>query len=178
MQALIDFIVRNIMALWPIEVVESWEIGLRVRLGIVREELAPGVHWRWWFIDNIITQPSTETVADLQTFSITTTDNKPATLSASLAYRVFSPKSLWLKVNDQDDSIHNLALGKLASICSGMSWKELKSDRQKTEKRLTKVLAKETEEWGVKITRVYLTDCVQAKQMRLFTEGSTLLIPE
>ncbi|HEX8321025.1 hypothetical protein [Longimicrobium sp.] len=53
MQALIDFIIRNLMAFWPLARVNAWEIGLRVRLGHVREELRTGIHWRWPFLDEV-----------------------------------------------------------------------------------------------------------------------------
>lgn len=44
MQALIDFLIRNLMALWPLARVNEWNRAILVRLGKIRRETscAPG----------------------------------------------------------------------------------------------------------------------------------------
>jgi membrane protease subunit HflK len=178
MQALIDFLIRNLMALWPIARVYSWQIGMRVRNGIIIEELKPGLHWRVLFIDEILRYNVTEQTLNLQTGSVVTKDDQTLSISANIAYTITSPKSMWLTVQDPDDSISDIALGKLISLCSKKTWTQLKNNRSEIERWLRDRLVTETKDWGIEITRVFLTDCVPAKQIRLFTDGGFGLVDD
>jgi membrane protease subunit HflK len=178
LQALIDFLIRNLMALWPIARVYSWQIGLRIRNGVAREELRPGLHFRMLFIDEIIRCNVVENTVNLQTGSVVTVDDQTLSISANIAYRITSPKAMWLSVQEPDDSIADIALGKLISLCSKKTWHELKHNRAQVERWLRDRLVSETKDWGIEITRVFLTDCVPAKQIRLFNDGATAVIDD
>lgn len=171
MQYLLDFIVRNIMAFWPIARVYTWQQGLRVRNGQVKEILYPGLHWRWWFIDEIFKQTSTEQTLDLPACSITTTDGVPIVLSANIAWRVVDVKTQWSTVWSIDVSLAKLMHGLVAQFCSGKSIAELSTNRAALQVYLAQQLTEQGQQWGTEVTRVHVTDFVRARQIKLFGDG-------
>jgi regulator of protease activity HflC (stomatin/prohibitin superfamily) len=170
-QALIDFIIRNLMALWPIARVDAWENGVIVRNGRIIRTLKPGIHWRWWFIEQVKTAWSTELTIDLPNASIMTTDGESIIVSANIAYIIESIEKLWTTLSNSTDTIKNVSLGFLASECAKRSWTELTQDRDALQSEFTKHLQEITSPWGLKMTRVYITDLVPVRQYRLFGEA-------
>jgi regulator of protease activity HflC (stomatin/prohibitin superfamily) len=172
MQALIDFIIRNLLALWPITRVSTWHQGLRLRGGIAEEELGPGLHWRWWFIDEVKQWPSNIMAADLPTAAITTTDGYPVAVSANIVYRMTSIRLMHIAIWSPDVTILKVAAGEIASLCAIESWEGLRTNRPRLESRLTASLNERVAPWGLCVDRVHLTDLVLlAKPHRHYVEG-------
>ena len=172
MQALIDFIIRNLVAIQPWCRIDAWNTAVRVRWGILKEELTPGFHWRIPFIDEIRTYPRTECVADLKTAAITTKDGESVVVSGNVGFRCLSIRQMWETVWSADDSLRQLALGRLASECANREWSELHGEgRARLEAELRDAVNASVAQWGVEVTRVHLTDCVKSRQSRLFVDG-------
>lgn len=172
MQALIDFLIRNLLALWPLARIYSWQQGLRVRCGIVREELDAGIHWRWWFIDEVKTWPITTIAADLDTAAVTTRDEIAVAISANLAYRVSSVRRVFLGSWNTEIALKQIALGIIASYCASRSWSELTTNRRQIEAHLVDELnSRVGTDWGLLIERVHLTDLVRARPHRHYVDG-------
>jgi regulator of protease activity HflC (stomatin/prohibitin superfamily) len=172
-QALIDFLIRNVMAFWPMALVRSWQRGLRVRLGIAREELEPGVHWRVPFVDEIICAVSVEDMIDLPLADIPTKDGKTVTFSANIAFRIVSPRAMWLSVYDVDENLARLASGKLATLVTRRTWMQLQQGQQEMRNWLRDQLTQETKEWGIEVTRVFITNLSVARQVRLLQDAGS-----
>lgn len=171
MQALIDFIIRNLLQLWPIARVYSWQQGLRVRRGVIREELAPGLHWRWWFIDEVKLWAATSIGLDLATASITTTDGVAVSISANVAYRMTSIRQMWTSVWNAEKTLGLVALGEIATRCAQRSWCELRTNRPAIEADLVHGLNTRVAPWGLCIERVHLTDLVITRGHRHYVDG-------
>lgn len=172
MQAILDFVVKHVMAFWPLARVYSWQQGVRVRLGKLREELEPGIHWRWPFVDEVFKVSTAEYTLDLRAGAITTSDGHSIAVSANLAYRIVSVRTMWQNVADVDESIQNMALGFLTTECARRSGPELLGDRTEMQGSLASFMTAELAAWGVEVTRVCLTDLVRAKQYRLFMDAT------
>lgn len=170
MQALIDFLIRNLLHLWPVARLYTYQRGVRVRCGHMRETVGPGLHWRWWFIDQFWITNISEKTIDLPCGSVTTADGRPCTISGNLSYVIENPALLWKNVNDFDGSLGNLALGRLCTFASTQSWEEL-GRRSSLEEEVLSVLREELKNWGVKPTRFHLTDLVEARHWRLFGDS-------
>jgi regulator of protease activity HflC (stomatin/prohibitin superfamily) len=168
MQALVDFIVRNLMALWPVALVKEWEIAVMMRNGRIHRSLGTGLHWRWLFIEECKTWPSQEIVIDLPVGSCTTADGHTLTVSANLGYKVADYTTYLRSVWNGEASIKATAIGFLTSTVAGKDWQVMATDRKGFERELCASLGHVVAPWGVEVTRVYLTDLVEAKQYRLF----------
>lgn len=171
MQALIDFLMANLRALWPIARVYAWEQGLLVRCGHAKRELAPGIHWRWWFIDEVFRQVATEFTVELKPASITTRDGRAVALGANLSYRIVSIRKLWMNCAYFADSVKNLALGQLTTACLERDWAELVTGRDLLHAGLLAALKAAVAPWGVEITRLQLTHLVEAPAYQLLGDG-------
>jgi regulator of protease activity HflC (stomatin/prohibitin superfamily) len=171
MQALIDFIIRNLLQLWPIARVYSYQQGLRVRRGVIMEEMGPGLHWRWWFIDEVSTWPCTEQALDLATASVTTTDGVAVSISANIAFRMVSIRQMWLTVWNTRVTLGQVAIGEIATRCSVRSWDGLRGDRAGLEAALVAGLNERAASWGLCIDRVHLTDLVVTRGHRHYVDG-------
>lgn len=171
MQALIDFVIRNLLQLWPIARVYSYQQGMRVRRGVIREELAPGLHWRWWFVDEVQTWAATQQALDLATASITTADGVSVSVSANIGYRMTSIRAMYLNVWNTATTIRLLALGEIASHCARLSWAELRGPRAAFEASLVGALNQRVTPWGLVVERVHLTDLVVTRGHRHYVDG-------
>lgn len=171
MQALINFIIANLKAIWPVSRVYDWERGLLIRGGIIRRELEPGLHLRWSILEEVYRANCNEQTVHLPTASITTSDGKSVAVSANIAYRVLSPRTLWKAVTNIERSLTNVALGFLSTECTKRSWQDLTQRRGEVQAELVTYMSKQLEVWGVEVTRLYITDLVEARHYRLFGDA-------
>jgi regulator of protease activity HflC (stomatin/prohibitin superfamily) len=171
MQALIDFIIRNLMSLWPIVRVNEWQVGMVVRAGRIQRELPPGLHWRWWFIEEVKTWPGNEVALDLDTAAVTTSDGHAIAVSANIGYRVISLRDMWRGLWNTEASLGKLALGIIATECARQEWEYLRTQRVPLETELRATLNAQMGRWGVSIERVHLTDLVIAKPHRHYMDA-------
>ena len=149
MQQLLQYILERLMALWPLSVINEWRQGILVRGGKIVKELSPGIHWRWPFLDAVLTFPRTECVIDLGTAAVETRDGIAVAVSANVAYRVRSVAQVWRSVWDMDDSLSRLAIGRIASHIGGIRASAMKTKRNLLEAALVSDLGEATAEWGV-----------------------------
>lgn len=175
MQALVDFIVRNLMALWPVALVKEWELAIMLRSGRINRSLGPGLHWRWWFIEEKKAWPGQEIVIDLPVGSCTSADGRTLTISANLGYKVTDYTTYLRSVWNGEASLKATAIGFLTSTVAGKEWAALATDRKGLEAELRDSLGAVVAPWGVAITRVYLTDLVEARQYRLFGDPKAII---
>lgn len=175
MQALVDFIVRNLRMLWPLALVKEWELGVMMRAGRINRKLGAGLHWRWLFVEECKTWPSQECVIDLPTGSCTSADGTTLTVSANLGYKVVDYVTYLRAVWYGEASIKATAIGFLTSTVASKRWDEMSSDRRGFEAELRRTLGDVVGPWGVEVTRVYLTDLVEARQYRLFGDPKPII---
>lgn len=171
MQALIDFLIRNLLALWPVARIYSWEQGVLIRNGRIIREVGPGLHWRWWFADEFYRVSATQKTIDLRAGTVTTADGRTVTISANITYRVRSIRLMWQNVSDVQTSLRDVALGFLAERCSASTWDELQGGRSILGGSLAVHMTDTVAPWGVEVVRVQLTDLVRVRPYRFF--GST-----
>jgi len=173
MQALIDFIIRNLLALWPIAQVDEWKCAMMVRNGKIHRPLPPGLHWRWWFIEKKIDYPKTEVVLSLATCSITTSDGKAIAVDANLGYRLVDLATNYRTIWNAELTLKAMAAGVICSDLAQRPWLELQgTHRRDREADLLSTLRSATAQFGIEIVRVHLVACVEARQHRHFVDGA------
>lgn len=170
MQSLIDFILRQLSALWPIARVYEWDAAFMVRNGRITRELATGLHWRWWFIEEMRRYPKRECTVDLESAAITTSDGVAVALSANLSYEMVDISKCWRNVWNLEVTMAKTALGRLCSSSSRRSYEQLMA--RGTESELLAEMQRELgEPWGIRFTRLHLTDCVRLRAHRHYMDG-------
>lgn len=173
MQALIDFIIRNLLALWPFTRIYEWEAAMMVRNGRIQRPLQPGVHWRWLFIEEKRIWPKTEVVVTLPTCSLTTADGIAIAIDANFGYRLTDIVLAWRSLWSMESSLKAAASGIFCSHLATKPWAHLQGHaRSDREDELRAALIDFAAPRGLSIERVHLVACVQARQHRHFVDGS------
>lgn len=171
MEALLAWIGDRIAVLVIWQTIYDWQRGIKIRLGRIRGELGPGLHWRWPFIEEFEVADTTERTTDLRPAAATTLDGKPVTASANMIYKVVSPAKMWKTVQSVDDSVKNMALGYLVEAIGSRRWESVVRDRRHIQEWMLAEVNKEFSRWGVRVIKVTITDLVITKQIRLFMDG-------
>ena len=170
MQALIDFIIKNLLAIWPIVRIDEWEMGLVLRGGRITREIGPGLHWRIIFVDLVRKWPANEVALDLETGSIVTVDGKAVSVSANISYRMVSIAKMFRSTWNTERTIALIAVGHIASDCASMTWDQLRN-RRTVEASLLASLCAAMEPRGIEVLGVRLTDCVPSRAHRHYHDG-------
>lgn len=171
MQALVDFVVRNLLALWPVARIYSWQHGLLLRGGIIRRTLGPGLHWRWWFLEEVKNWPANDMAVDLETAAVTTADGKAVAISANLTYRCVDVAAFYREVWNTETTLQRVALGEIATHCAREEWDYLRTQRVATETMLLAALNERVTRWGINVSRIHLTDLVLVRPYRHYLDG-------
>ena len=175
MEALLTFIWRFVLELWPWTIVDKWELGLRVRLGYRLTPLEPGPRVSLPFIDTILTEPSTLQTANLTDQTVITSDGVNASVGGVIYYHVENLKQLWEKVDDHEEALSNLALTALAGQLAGRKFENcnLEEIQLATQHKIRDV----AEDWGIHIDGFELTDLCKSQVVRLMaSEGNQTLV--
>lgn len=156
------------MAFWT--VIDPYERGLLLRLGLFRRVLEPGFHLRLpLHIDRVISEnivPRTERLSGLAT---TTKDGKSIGFDAVVTYRISDIEKALLEVNDLKDAIADSCAGTIGSALSNVTWEDiLHGDAVDA---LTASCRKRGWRWGVEIQSVQLTGVALVKNLRLSMSG-------
>jgi regulator of protease activity HflC (stomatin/prohibitin superfamily) len=171
MQALVDFLIRNLARMWPVRRVNPWNGAMLVRGGKMRGALEPGLHWCWPFLDEVFLVISTEQAIDLPAGTAITTDGVSFAYSANLTYKVTDAPRNWSTVYNPDASIRNLAFGILSRSLAAHTWDELRERRTSIEAAALAAIGAEVSAWGVATTRLQVTDLTTVRALKLFGDG-------
>lgn len=172
MQAFIDFLIKNLLKLWPIARVYEWDAAFRCRNGIIREPLGPGLHWRWWFVDEVMTWPSTEMSAVLASGVITTTDGTAVIVSGNVRYRITDYILCRRRIFDNAATFRRNIFGQLCTECAASSIMVLMGDRRALEEKLLAKANEMAKEWGINLVALNLTDLAPTTPTHHTSDGS------
>jgi regulator of protease activity HflC (stomatin/prohibitin superfamily) len=91
---------------------------------------------------------------DIPPQDVITRDNVSAKVSAIVHFQVVDPARAVVKVKDYQYTISELAQTTLRSVCDQSELDDLMSKRDKINLELQRILDRETDSWGVKVSSV------------------------
>ena len=133
--------------------------------------LAPGLHFLWWFFDELMDCSVVEQTKDLLFQSITTSDGRQVSFSVNITYEITDAMLNLTAVHNFESSLEAAARIHLARKLRDRTWDALYADQKAIEASLEGTLTTKVKPWGVTITDVGITDFVQAKQLRLLGDA-------
>lgn len=173
----IDAILSRLEVLWPWRRVMPWQRAVRTTFlpfrGVRIAVLDPGLARAVPFFDSIEVRDVQEDTDNLLTQSVTTKDDIAVTFSANFAYEIDDVRAAVMNVREFASSLRDLGMIHLAERVRELTWAELLASQKELERSLRGTLTTRAKDWGVKITRVGITDLVKARQFRHFGELST-----
>ena len=169
MIAALQSIASALAAMSPLITVNPDEQGVRVRCGKVRDTLLPGLYWKWPVLDAIITQSVVDTVADLNTQSLTTADMRPVCLSGRLRYRIVDVAKAHFAVYDIDDALIEECEAAVAGAVMDRTLEQA-ADREDVEEEILEGIQESVRAWGVRVEDFSITNFVPCRTMRLLQD--------
>ena len=144
-----------VLVMMGVKVLNEYERGVVLRLGkYVGHPKGPGIIWIIPFVDQIIRVDLRLIAEDVPPQDVITRDNVSVKVNAVVYFRVVQPEKAVLDVMNYLYATSQLAQTTLRSVLGQNELDELLSSREKINNHLQGVLDRDTESWGIKVSKV------------------------
>lgn len=169
---LIEIIANNLMALFPFQIIKSYQRGVRWTFGRNPKPLEPGIRWKIWILHQIEMCDVVDEVIDLPVQSVITKDEKLVCFSVNIGYRIADVVLHYTSVQDFIESTAGLSMTHLAKKVREKTLQELVSDLTALEKSLQGTLTTRMKSWGTEVFSVGFTNFAEVpRQLRIFLDS-------
>lgn len=153
-----------------INVLDPYEAGVKLRMGRYVKTVTGGHFWFLWpfGIDEIKYDNVVQDTMELGTQSLTTKDNATIQVAPILTYHIFDIKRFLLDVEDADSAMTDAASGYVRDQVAAATWAQVR--KPGFPNTLKKHIQKQARKWGIAVTNVQFSSCVQAPSLRLLQE--------
>ena len=155
--AVIVIVVLSVLSS-SIRIVKEYERAVIFRLGRLLGSKGPGLFFRIPLADVFRVVGLRVITFDVPKQRIITKDNVTVEVDAVVYYRVTEPVKAVTTVENYALATNLLAQTNLRDILGQIEFDELLAKREEISKRLTDVIDAATDPWGIKVTRVAVTD--------------------
>lgn len=175
---LFKLIADIVTGLWdyivPFYVIEPFEQGIEIRLGVYRRTVTQGLRWKFPFLDVIYTQRITTTTLSTNPQSLTTHDGQDIVVSAVIKYRVTDVKVFLLDVENAKDALADITQGTIKGIVMARTWEGCR--HTDIDKDITTKVRREAKRWGIEVDSVTLVDIALLMSVRLLTDANKAVV--
>ncbi|HLD71951.1 MAG TPA: SPFH domain-containing protein [Candidatus Nanoarchaeia archaeon] len=159
----------------------SWINGLPIHNGRSERSriLRHGIYSLLPGLCEIITIPAKMKPLDLGSITVLSADDPPVPLSIScnLRYRVIDGYKAYVEVDDYEDSLKIETLSQLSDSCYGRKyneWNKIETRKEVQEDVVTNLRELVTDQWGLEIFEVTITDVAPTTTNRLVYTGQPI----
>lgn len=149
-----------------IKILNEYERGVVFRLGRVIGAKGPGLILLVPGIDKMVRVDLRVVAMDVPAQDVITSDNVTIKVSAVLYFRVMDPNKAIVSVENYYYATSQLSQTTLRSVCGQCELDELLSQRDKINMHIQAILDKDTEPWGVKVSKVELKNIDLPQEMQ------------
>ena len=118
-------------------------------------------------VDEILKLDIREQIIDIPAQSIITAEGMSIRVDGVVYYRINAAEKAMLGVKDVNKNVSLLSQTKLREVLGTKTFNELQSDREVIANQLQVDMDLATDPWGVKVSRVELTDVVIPQEMKM-----------
>jgi regulator of protease activity HflC (stomatin/prohibitin superfamily) len=137
-----------------IKILNEYERGVIFRLGRIIPSKGPGIIFLIPIIDKLSRISLRLITLDVPPQDVITRDNVSIKVNAVVYYRVMDPNSAIVDVENFAYATSQLAQTTLRSVCGQAELDELLAEREKISIHLQEILDKDTDPWGIKVSKV------------------------
>ena len=148
--ALVIFFILSQVA----KILNEYERGVIFRLGRIIPAKGPGIIFLIPLIDKLMKISLRLITLDVPPQDVITRDNVSIKVNAVVYYRVMDPNSAVVDVENFAYATSQLAQTTLRSVCGQAELDELLAEREKISIHLQEILDKDTDPWGIKVSKV------------------------
>ena len=137
-----------------IKILNEYERGVIFRLGRLISAKGPGIIFIIPIIDKLQKVSLRLITLDVPSQDVITRDNVSIKVNAVVYYRIMDPNHAVVEVEDYAYATSQLAQTTLRSVCGQVELDELLAEREKISLHLQEILDKDTDPWGIKVSKV------------------------
>ncbi len=137
-----------------IRILREYERGVVFRLGRLVGAKGPGLILLIPFIDKMVKTSLRTVVMDVPPQDVITKDNVSVQVNAVIYFRVINPEKVIVEVENYIFATSQLAQTTLRSIVGQVELDEMLSEREKINHELQKIIDKQSDPWGIKVSLV------------------------
>jgi regulator of protease activity HflC (stomatin/prohibitin superfamily) len=137
-----------------IRILREYERGVIFRLGRLVGAKGPGLIILIPFIDKMVKTSLRTVVMDVPPQDVITKDNVSVQVNAVIYFRVINPEKVIVEVENFMFATSQLAQTTLRSISGQVELDELLGEREKINHELQKIIDKQSDPWGIKVSLV------------------------
>jgi regulator of protease activity HflC (stomatin/prohibitin superfamily) len=137
-----------------IKILNEYERGVIFRLGRLIPNKGPGIIFIIPFVDKLLKVSLRLVTLDVPPQDVITKDNVSIKVNAVVYYRVMEANSAVVEVENYAYATSQLAQTTLRSVCGQAELDELLAEREKISVHLQEILDKDTDPWGIKVSKV------------------------
>ena len=142
-----------------IKILPEYERGVVFRLGRLRPvDYGPGIFLLIPVVDRMVRIPLRTVVHNVPPQDVITRDNVSVKVNAVVYYRVINPRKAVVEVEYYPNATSQLAQTMLRSVLGQHELDELLSQRERLNATLQEELDRDTEPWGIKVSKVEVKD--------------------
>ena len=137
-----------------IRILREYERGVIFRLGRLVGAKGPGLIILIPFIDKMVKTSLRTVVMDVPPQDVITKDNVSVQVNAVIYFRIINPEKAVVEVENFLFATSQLAQTTLRSIAGQIELDDLLSEREKINHELQKIIDKQSDPWGIKVSLV------------------------
>jgi regulator of protease activity HflC (stomatin/prohibitin superfamily) len=137
-----------------LKILNEYERGVIFRLGRIIPSKGPGIILLIPLIDKLQKLSLRLVTLDVPPQDVITRDNVSIKVNAVVYYRIMEPNSAVVEIENYAYATSQLAQTTLRSVCGQAELDELLAEREKISLRLQEILDKDTDPWGIKVSKV------------------------
>ena len=137
-----------------IKILNEYERGVIFRLGRLISAKGPGIIFLIPLVDKMQKVSLRLVTLDIPPQDVITRDNVSIKVNAVVYYRVMDSNNAIVEVENYAYATTQLAQTTLRSVCGQAELDELLAEREKISVRLQEILDKDTDPWGIKVSKV------------------------
>jgi len=149
-----------------VKILPEYERAVVFRLGRIIGAKGPGLIILIPYIDRMVRVDLRTVTLDVPPQDIITRDNVSVKVSAVVYFRVIDAIKAIVEVEDFHFATSQLAQTTLRSVCGQGEMDNLLAERDEINERIQTILDKDTEPWGVKVSKVEVKEIDLPDEMR------------
>jgi len=153
-QILVGALIAFFILSQVIKILNEYERGVIFRLGRLIPTKGPGIIFIIPVIDKLVRISLRLVTFDVPPQDVITKDNVSIKVNAVIYYRVMDANKSIVEVENYSYATSQLAQTTLRSVCGQAELDELLAEREKISIHLQEILDKETDPWGIKVSKV------------------------
>jgi regulator of protease activity HflC (stomatin/prohibitin superfamily) len=142
------------IATQAIKILNEYERGVVFRLGRLIPNKGPGIIFIIPFVDRLLKVSLRMITLEVPPQDVITKDNVSIKVNAVVYYRVMDPNKAVVEVENYAYATSQLSQTTLRSVCGQAELDELLAEREKISLHLQEILDKDTDPWGIKVSKV------------------------